>query len=131
MTNKEINRRYDAISHLEDYLDLVRKESIEGIKATLGESEREDFCGEIEMSDGRVVDMAPFWDSCDRPYVGVYDHRAECVYQEEVWSVTPDSVVTENGEEISLEDLSASSALQVYRCLVQLREWQNTGKINN
>lgn len=107
---KSLERKRDVISHLEDYFDIVKKDSIQGIREILEPNEYEVF---------RDEEYEDFYDKCDRAHV---DNK-------EVYEVSYNGVEDEDGLVHYFDDMQGYEVLQAYRCLVQLREWQESGCI--
>lgn len=107
---KSLERKRDVISHLKDYFDIVKKDSIQGIREILEPNEYEVF---------RDEEYEDFYDKCDRAHV---DNK-------EVYEVSYNGVEDEDGLVHYFDDMQGYEVLQAYRCLVQLREWQESGCI--
>lgn len=108
---------FSHISHLDDAFDRVRKESLEHIELLLEDGETVTFC---EEGNDNVWNHS----TNNRVYVRYYDHCAGRAYEEVVYAVQKDRVITENTHQIMLADLDASEMLCLYRCLVMYCDWK-------
>lgn len=102
-----------------DRISIMRKYYQESIQQLLEEDESIDIFD--EENEG-------FHDKCDSTFVAFFDHRMDCSVQEEVNVFNFDGVETDS-DSVCYEDMTITEIMQCYRCIVEFKEWKETGKI--
>lgn len=110
---------YDGINAAIDSINIMRHLFIEKIQTILTEDEVIDIYD--DDNDG-------FRDKCDPAYVDFFDHRMDCTVQEEVNSFSYTEAETDSAT-VCYEDMTITEVMQCYRCIVEFKEWKETGKI--
>lgn len=82
---------------------------------------------------GEVIDLYDddnegFRDKCEPAFVSFFDHHMDCTVQEEVNSFSDCEVDTDSAS-VCYEDMTITEVMQCYRCIVEYKEWKETGKI--
>lgn len=96
----------------------MRQHYVEYIQNIISEDECIDICFDAEW----------FHQNCDRAYVTFKDRRHDCDISEEATSFYHDGASTENGF-VCYEDMTITEVMQCYRCIIEFKEWKETGKI--
>lgn len=112
--------RYDLINNDLDIIGTMRKQYIDRIQELITEDEVIDLYDDDE-SEG-------FRDKCDPAYVSFFDRHMDCTVQEEVNSFSCTEAETDSAS-VCYEDMTITELMQCYRCIVENKEWKETGKI--